>query len=138
MTTETVERETAIECRLGCDHEPFSTEHGRDVHEQQHCPQRAKDGKLVLGFDPEVAYTVRTLDAGFEGERAGVPFVRGEARFAALSPDADEEFVADRCRRLNELAQFGYTVSISGEEEPRPVPSPELATPFDPGDDGTR
>lgn len=85
-------------------------------------------------FDPHKPYTVRTRDEGFSGERGGVTFVNGEARFVALSERATEDFQRQREAKLYEMLDLGYSI-IEGDLPPRAEASP-FADRFDPSNDG--
>jgi len=106
----------------------------------------------LWGYEPSKAYVVVILSSYFEpeadgvrrwhtredfdGERLGVLFNKGRAKFVAVSPEATEEFIIRRCGLLKEFVTLGYQVFEDGQE-PKKQPRPQsVSASFDPSFNG--
>ncbi len=143
MTTETTVRCEICEEDVASDdlHE-HTVKHINDGAGADAAPQddeAPSEPELIFGFDPFMAYTVRIPGPQgheFSDERCGVPFNRGEAKLVAMSIEASEEAMQDRCRRLKEFRHLGYDIFEGDDAPERELPEMPLAPAFDPTSDG--
>ena len=116
------------------------------------------EAELIFGYDPFTAYVVRIPDrrrpaqyddkttleipegavSDFDGERCGVMFNHGEAKFVAMSREASGEVKIERCGKLKEFRSLDYWVYVEGDEPERVEARRGTVGSFDPTSDGAQ